>query len=275
MFKKAVASFLLCAIFSSLVSCSLSYEPEAISGSAPLILQVQPELLPSDKPFQYQETASLSESFRQMTSLRLSICHDMYSTVATFSDDSAWVPEAANKFVLGSDEFLAASFVMETDSNFTTENLMYEQGFRDIKITSVSNNEYHITATKPEETTTDFYEYTVSYSPETDATRFTRKVNNIPDILLATRRITGGYAVEAWTPDGRYEMLAQDIQDGQLGYIPNSRNNTKNFPESDIYYNKNRVTSGFTIKNAEYTFLLTNNVLYITKSGSNYAIPVR
>ena len=47
--------------------------------------------------------------------------------------------------------------------------------------------------------------------------------NNLPELMLASKRTTGGYAVQAWTPEGSYHILAEDVKEGRFGFIPKQR----------------------------------------------------
>ncbi|MBQ6846045.1 MAG: hypothetical protein IJO61_02835 [Oscillospiraceae bacterium] len=241
-------------------------------GKPPITEDVQPKAITSENGLSYDSNLSLSDSFNQMNSLRLAICDDMYSAVVTFSDDSAWVPIAASKYTLGCDEFLAASFVMESDTGITAERLFREQGFRNIEITTLDvENSWKITARKDENN----YEYTVRYGAQSDSYRFTLAINDAPSMLMASKRTTGGYAVQVWTPEGSYHILAEDVKEGRFGFIPKQRDARIAFPETDLFFDENFVTTEFTTKGAEYTFLLANNILYIAKDGSNYAVPLQ
>lgn len=265
-----LASFLTaCETFSSIETQN---ELTEMPGKPPITENVQPKAITSENGLEYDSNLSLADSFNQMNSLRLAICDDMYSAVVTFSDDSAWVPIAAGKYTLGSDEFLAASFVMESDTGITAERLFREQGFRNIDITTLDvDNAWKITAKKD----TDNYEYTIHYNAESDSYRFTLTINSMPSMMLASKRTTGGYAVQLWTTDGSYHILAEDVKEGRFGFIPKQRDSIIEFPKTDLFFDDNFVTTEFTTKGAEYTFLLANNILYISKDGSNYAIPLQ
>lgn len=261
----------------ALSSCSWSKDPEALSGVAPSTVVASPEALTADSSFVYNNSLPLADSFKQMNQLRISICSDMYSAVVGFTNSSAWVPVAANKYSLGSDEFLAASYVMEIEPGVTAKKLFRDSGFENVQISNLDvENTWKITATKKEDDgSVNNYEYTVMYGKESDSYRFTLSINGAPNMLLASCRITGGYAVQVWTPEGTYNILAQDVREGRFGFIPKTRDAAVEFPETDIYFDPELITSSFTTKDAEYTFLLANNILYITKDGSNYAIPLR
>ncbi|MBQ9985003.1 MAG: hypothetical protein IJP38_01715 [Oscillospiraceae bacterium] len=275
MFKKALTIILAASLIFSLAACSWSNEPEALSGVAPSSVDVSPTPISGEGEFMYDSQLSLADSFNQMNSLRVTICDDMYSAVVGFSDDSAWVPVAASKYALGSDEFLAASYIMEMEPSVTAKKLMRENGFENIEISNLDiENTWKITATKEENGINNNYEYTVMYGAESDSYRFTLTINNDPNMMLASRRITGGYAVQVWTPEGSYHILAQDIQEGRFGFIPKQRDAAIEFPENDIYFDDSPITSSFTTTGAEYTFLLANSILYIAKDGANYAIPL-
>lgn len=264
----------LCLIF-TLASCSWNDEPEAISGVAPPTANVDPIPITSADGFLYDSKLSLADSFKQMNSLRLSVCGAMYSAVAHLTDDSAWVLEAVDKYILGSDEFLAVSYVMETEPGPTAEKLMLEDGFTDIEISTLDiQNTWKITANKDENGAVNAYEYTVMYGAQSDSYRFTLSINDQPRMLLASCRTVGGYAVQAWTPEGSYHIFVDDVLEGRFGYIPPEEGEENTFPESDIYFDESLITSSFTTTNADYTFLLANDLLYITNDGSNYAIPL-
>lgn len=266
---------ILCLVCMIFTLCSCASEPEALSGVAPSSVDVTPTPIASEGEFMYDSQLSLADSFNQMNTLRISVCDDMYSAVVGFSDDSAWVPIAASKYALGSEEFLAASYVMEMEPSITAKKLMREAGFKNIEISPLDlENTWKITANKEENGAVNEYEYTVMYGSQSDSYRFTLSINGEPDMMLASRRITGGYAVQVWVPDGEYHILVQDIQEGRFGYIPKQRDAEIDFPENDIYYDDTLVTNSFTTEGAEYTFLLANNILYIAKDGSNYAIPL-
>lgn len=275
MIRKVLSIFLALLLIVSLASCSWSDEPEALSGVAPSSVDVSPTPIGGDSDFLYDSSLSLADSFKQMNSLRMTVCDDMYSAVVNFSDDSAWVPVAANKYALGSEEFLAASYIMEIEPSVTAKKLLREAGFESIEISPLDiENTWKITAIKKEDGVAKDYEYTVMYGAQSDSYRFTQRIDNEPILMLASRRITGGYAVQVWTPEGTYNILVQDIQEGRFGFIPKQRDAEIEFPENDIYFDDSLVTSSFTTAGAEYTFLLANNILYIAKDGSNYAIPL-
>jgi len=275
MFRKIIVFSLMLSLLLALTSCSWGSEPEALSGVAPSTVDVTPTPIATDSGFLYDSELSLADSFNQMNTLRVSICDDMYSAVVGFSEDSAWVPIAASKYALGSEEFLSVSYIMEMEPSVTAKKLLRENGFENIEISTLDvENTWKITATKKEEDKINNYEYTVMYGAQSDSYRFTLTINNAPEMMLASRRITGGYAVQVWTPDGSYHILAQDIREGRFGYIPKRRDEEIEFPENDIYFDETLVTSSFTTNGAEYTFLLANNILYITKDGTNYAIPL-
>lgn len=264
-------SFLLCALLFVFSFAACEMPAEEIPGKPPVTENVQPKPITSESGLMYDSSLSLADSFNQMNSLRMAICDDMYSAVVTFSDDSAWVPIAAGKYTLGSEEFLAASYVMESDTGITAERLFRETGFRNIEISPLDvENSWRITATKDG----DNYEYTVRYGAQSDSYRFTLSVNGLPSMMLASKRTTGGYAVQIWTPEGSYHLLAEDVKEGRFGFIPKQRDAEIDFPETDLFFDEDFVTTDFTTKGAEYTFLLANNILYIAKDGSNYAIPL-
>ena len=269
-------SFLMLALIMifSLVACNS--EPEYLSGTAPATVDVQPVPVDPSAEFMYDATLSLADSYNQMNSLRAAICSDMYSAVVGFADSSAWVPIEANKYSIGSDEFLALSYIMEIAPSVTTKKLMREAGFTNIDISQLDvENSWIVTATKEENGAVNDYEYTVRYGQHSDSYRFTLKINNESKMMLASRRITGGYAVQVWVPEGEYHILAHDVKEGRFGYIPKSRNDySLDFPENDIFYDNTLITSTFTTANTEHTFLLANNILYITKDGNNYAVPL-
>ncbi|MBR5543271.1 MAG: hypothetical protein IKU65_04165 [Oscillospiraceae bacterium] len=277
MTRKTCAVLCLIALILPLCACSYFDEPDALSGVAPSTVDVQPQALTTADSFMYDSSLSLADSFKQLNELRLSVCNDMYSAVVGFSGDSAWVPIAANKFTLGSDEFLAASYVMEIEPGITSKKLFREAGFENIEISPLDiENTWKITATRKDDAgITRNYEYTVMYGSQSDSYRFTQTIDNEPIMMLASRRITGGYAVQVWTPEGEYHILAQDVKEGRFGFIPKPRNDEVNFPDDDIYFNDNLITNNFTTSGTEFTFLLANNILYITKDGANYAIPLR
>ena len=266
-----------CVMIISLSACSWSKDPDALSGVAPSTVAAAPEALNAADAFVYNNSLPLADSFKQMNELRISICSDMYSAVVGFTSSSAWVPVAANKFSLGSDEFLAASYVMEIEPGVTAKKLFKDSGFENIQISPLDvENTWKITAVKKnEDEKKDNYEYTVMYGKESDSYRFTLSINGEPKMLLASCRITGGYGVQVWTPEGTYNILAQDVKEGRFGFIPKTRDSAVEFPETDIYFDPNLITSSFTTDGAEYTFLLANNILYISKDGSNYAIPLK
>ncbi|MBR3848135.1 MAG: hypothetical protein IKM21_02460 [Oscillospiraceae bacterium] len=274
MIKRISFLILTVAMLFSLSACF--DEPEYLSGTAPATVDVQPIPIDPAAEFMYDSTLSLADSFNQMNSLRASICEDMYSAVVSFSDSSAWVPIEANKYSLGSDEFLAVSYIMEIAPSVTTKKLMREDGFTNIDISQLDvENSWLVTAKKEENGVVNNYEYTVRYGKHSDSYRFTLTINNEKKMMLASRRITGGYAVQVWIPEGEYHILAHDVKEGRFGYIPKSRDVTSlDFPENDIFYDGSLVTSTFTTANAEHTFLLANNILYITKDGNNYAVPL-
>jgi len=276
MFRKAMTLLCIFALMLSLSACG-GNEPEALSGVAPSSVDVQPETLTTADGFVYDSTLTLADSFKQMNALRLSVCEDMYGAVVMFSDDSAWVPVAVNKYSIGSDEFLAASYVMEIEPSITAKKLLREEGFKDIEISPLDyENTWQITAKKDNESGgTDRYEYTIMYGSQSDSYRFTRIINSSPDMMLASRRIAGGYAVQVWTPEGEYRILVQDVREGRFGFVPKPREAKVEFPENDIYYDESIITSSFTTQDAEYTFLLANSILYIQKDGSNYAVPLK
>ncbi len=272
MFSLSLSLFLI--FFFS--ACSLSQEPEALSGVAPVTTEVQPEALDPSSSFSYDQEVPLADSYNQMNSLRATIGNEMYSTVVSFSGDSAWVPIEADKYTIGCDEFIAASYIMEIEPSITTKKIMKEQGFDNIEISDLDvENSWKIIAQKNENGVIDNYEYTVRYGKESDSYRFTRTINNSPDMMLASRRINGGYAVQVWTPSGEYRIIANDSKEGRLGFIPKSRSDTElRFPEKDIFYDASLLTNTFTTANAQHTFLLANNILYISKDGANYAVPL-
>lgn len=269
-------SFLIFALIMVFSLAACDNEPEYLSGTAPATVDVQPTPLDPSALFTYDNTLSLADSYNQMNSLRASICSDMYSAVVGFSDSSAWVPVEANKYSIGSDEFLALSYIMEIAPSITTKKLMRENGFTNIDISQLDvENSWIVTAKKEEGGIVNNYEYTVRYGQHSDSYRFTLKINNESKMMLASRRITGGYAVQVWVPEGEYHILAHDVKEGRFGFVPKSRNETSlDFPENDIFFDDTMVTSTFTTANAEHTFLLANNILYITKDGNNYAVPL-
>lgn len=274
--RKIISVLCILLLIFSVSSCSLEMEEEALSGVAPSTIDVQPQALTTADSFLYDSKLSLADSFRQLNELRLSICNDMYSAVVSFSGQDAWVPVEANKFALGGDEFLAASYIMEIEPGITSKKLFREAGFENYEVSPLDvENTWRITATKKENDIIHNYEYTVMYGAQSDSYRFTLRIDEEPKMLLASRRITGGYAVQVWTPEGEYRILAQDIKEGRFGFIPKQREAGISFPEDDIYFNDNLVTNDFTLRGAEHTFLLANNILYIAKDGSNYAIPLR
>ena len=277
MFAKIVSLALALSLFLATASCSFSSEPEALSGVAPVTVEVQPETLDPSSAFLYDRNITLADSFRQMNSLRASIEEQMYSAVAAFSGDVAWVPEEVNKFTLGCDEFLAVSYIMEIEPGITAKKIMREEGFENIEISNLDvENSWKVTATRTDDDVVNNYEFTVRYGEFSDSYRFTRTINGKPDIMLASRRIDGGYALQIWLPDGEYHMIANDTKEGRFGYIPRSRSDeTPTFPETDIFFDNTPLTTAFTTKNSQHTFLLANNILYIAKDGSNYAIPLQ
>lgn len=275
MIRRISAVFCATALTLSLSACTFNQEPEALSGVAPATVDVQPTPITSDSGFVYDSQLSLADSFSQMNSLRIAICDDMYAAVRNFKNDSSWVPAYASMYTLGSDEFLAASYVMEMEPSITAKKLFRENGFTNIEISALDlDNTWKITAIKDENGVKNNYEYTIMYGSQSDSYRFTLTINGTPDMMLASRRITGGYAVQVWTPEGEYHILAQDVREGRFGFIPKQRDAEIEFPENDIYYDDSLVTSTFTTSGAEYTFLLANNILYITKDGNNYAVPL-
>lgn len=276
MMRKTIC--LLCAaLLTVTLSACMTYSADsALSGVAPATVNVQPQPLTTADSFTYDSRLSLADSFKQLNELRLSICNDMYSAVVNFSGDSAWVPVEANKFALGGDEFLAASYIMEIEPNITAKKLFREAGFENYEVSPLDvDNTWRITATKKEDNIIHNYEYTVMYGSQSDSYRFTLEIDDAPTMLLASRRITGGYAVQVWTPEGEYRILAHDTKEGRSGFIPKRRDAEVSFPEDDIYFNDNLITNDFTLRGAEHTFLLANNILYIAKDGSNYAVPLR
>lgn len=274
--RKIISVLCILLLIFPVSSCSLEMKEEALSGVAPSTVDVQPQALTTADSFLYDSKLSLADSFKQLNELRLSICNDMYSAVVSFSDQDAWVPVEANKFALGGDEFLAASYIMEIEPGITSKKLFREAGFENYEVSPLDvENTWRITATKKENDIIHNYEYTVMYGAQSDSYRFTLRIDEEPKMLLASRRITGGYAVQVWTPEGEYRILAQDIKEGRFGFIPKQREAEISFPEDDIYFNDNLVTNDFTLRGAEHTFLLANNILYIAKDGSNYAIPLR
>ena len=221
----------------------------------------------SESDLVYKDSFSLAESFEHMNALRYVIYEKMYSAVLNLDDASAWVPAAVGKYTLGSDEFLAASHVMENDA----EEILGEQGFTGIAITSLDvENSWRITAKKG----SDSYEYTIRYGAESDSYRFTLSINGIPEMLLAAIRTAGGYAIEIWTTTGTYHILAEDIKEGRFGFMPAEKTNQLEFPETDLFFEESYVAKDFATEGAEFTFLLANKILYIAKDGSNYAIPL-
>lgn len=274
MLKKLFTLLLSLAILLTLCACN--NEPDYLSGTAPATVDVQPTPLDPSSDFIYDSSLSLADSYKQMNSLRASICSDMYSAVVGFSDTSAWVPVEANKFSLGADEFLAVSYIMEIAPSVTTKKLMREAGFENVEISQLDvENSWLVTATRKDDEVKNNYEYTVRYGQHSDSYRFTLTINKEPKMMLASRRITGGYAVQVWVPEGEYRILAHDVKEGRFGFVPKSRDvTTIEFPETDIFFNDALVTSTFTTANTEHTFLLANNILYITKDGNNYAVPL-
>ena len=277
MVKKITSLFLSFSMVLTLTSCSFSKEPEALSGVAPVTVEVQPEALDPSSAFLYDRNISLADSFKQMNSLRASVEEQMYSAVVGFSGSSAWVPEEASKFTLGCDEFLAVSYIMEIEPSITTKKIMREEGFENIEISDLDvENSWKVTATRTDEDVLNNYEFTIRYGSFSDSYRFTRTINGTADMMLASRRIDGGYALQIWLPDGEYHMIANDSKEGRFGYIPRSRSDeAPDFPESDIFFDDSPLTTAFTTQNTEHTFLLANNILYISKDGTNYAIPLK
>ena len=275
--KKIISLALATLMVITFSACSWSEEPEALSGTAPATVDVQPTPITTADEFMYDSQLSLADSFNQMNALRLAVCDDMYSAVVSFSDDSAWVPVAANKYSLGCDEFLAASYVMEIEPGVTAKKLFRENGFENIEIETLDiENTWKITATKRNDKgSVDYYEYTVMYGAQSDSYRFTLSVNSEPTMMLASRRIAGGYAVQVWVPEGNYHILVQDVKEGRFGFIPKPRDSEITFPENDIYFDDTLVTSTFTTDGADYTFLVANSILYIARDGKNYAIPLQ
>ncbi len=269
-------SFLILSLIMVFSLAACDNEPEYLSGTAPATVDVQPTPIDPTSNFTYDSALSLADSYKQMNSLRASICSDMYSAVVGFSDTSSWVPVEANKYSIGSDEFLAVSYIMEIAPSVTTKKLMREAGFTNIEISQLDvENSWIVTATKEENGTINNYEYTVRYGQHSDSYRFTLTINKENKMMLASRRITGGYAVQVWVPEGEYHILAHDVKEGRFGYIPKSRNESSiEFPDNDIFYDDTLITSTFTTANTEHTFLLANNILYITKDGNNYAVPL-
>ncbi len=277
MTKRIIAFSLTLLMIATLSACSWSEEPEALSGTAPATVDVQPTPITTADEFLYDSQLSLADSFNQMNSLRLAVRDDMYSAVVSFADDSAWVPVAANKYALGCDEFLPASYVMEIEPGITAKKLFRENGFENIEISTLDiENTWKITATKKNDKgTADRYEFTVMYGAQSDSYRFTLSTNSEPTMLLASRRIAGGYAVQVWQPEGEHRILVQDVKEGRFGFIPKSRDAEIDFPDNDIYFDDSLVTSTFTTDGADYTFLVANSILYITRDGKNYAIPLK
>ncbi len=277
----------LCALMLcfSVSSCSpnkisnlFSGSADALSGTAPPTVNVAPTPISSDSSFEYDGSRPLAESFKQMNSLRMTICNYMYSAVVAFSNDSAWVPVACNNYTLGSSEFLAASYVMEKEPNITAKKLFREEGFKNVEISQLDiENTYKITATKTDDDgKVHDYVYTVMYGAQSDSYRFTLTIDEVPSMMLACRRTTGGYVIQVWSPEGEHRILAQDVQEGRFGFIPRSVSDTAvDFPENDIYYDDSLITKDFTVTDADYTFLLANNILYISRDGTNYAVPLR
>lgn len=277
MSKKIIAFSLATLMTFTLTACSWSEEPEALSGTAPATVDVQPTPVTTADDFLYDSQLSLADSFKQMNSLRLAVCDDMYSAVVSFSGDSAWVPVAADKYALGCEEFLPASYVMEIEPGITAKKLFREEGFENIEISPLDiENTWKITATKKNDAgISDNYEYTVMYGAQSDSYRFTQSINNEPKMMLASRRITGGYAVQVWVPEGEYRILVQDVKEGRFGFMPKSRDAEIKFPDNDIYFDDTIVTSTYTTNGADYTFLVANSILYIARDGKNYAIPLK
>ncbi len=275
MIKKLKAILCIFAIIFSTSACSWSDEPAAISGKPPVMVDIAPEALGSSDSFIYSNKLSLADSFAQLNSLRLTIYNSIHSAVAVFVDDSAWVPIAASNYTLGSQEFLAASYVEEVEPGITAKKVFEEDGFENVSISSTDNkNTWAIKAMKKNGTNTDTYDYTVMYDKASDSYRFTLDVNKVPTMMLASIRISGGYAIQVWTPEGLYNILANDTKEGRFGFIPKKGNGADTFPEKDIYFNRDIVTSTFTTKGAEYSFLLANNIVYISQGGFNYAVPL-
>ncbi len=275
MTNKLKALFCATAVILSLSACSWSEEPEAISGTPPVLVDVAPEALRPSESFIYNSKLSLADSFEQLSSLRLTICDSIYSAVAMFVDDSAWVPVAANNYTLGSKEFLAASYVAEDEPGITAKKILEEDGFENIEVSTLDGaNSWAIKAIREEGPVTNAYDYTVMYRPEADSYRFTLKINNVPTMMLSSMRVSGGYAVQVWTPDGTYNILANDTKEGRFGFVPKQESDLKDFPSDDIYFNADLVTSTFTTKGTEYSFLLANNIVYISHGGFNYAVPL-
>lgn len=233
--------------------------------SAPLTEAGEEEISESD--LVYRDDFSLAEAFRHMNALRYTIYEKMYSAVLNLDDDSAWVPVAVSKYTLGKNEFSAAAHVMEKDA----EKLFGKQGVSDIAITPLDvENSWKITGRKDN----DIYEYTVRYGEESGSYRFTLSINGVPEMLLATIRTAGGYAIEIWTTTGTYHILAHDTKEGRFGFIPAEKTNQLEFPETDIFFEESYVAKEFATEGAEFTFLLANKILYVAKDGSNYAIPL-
>lgn len=275
MIRRISAVFCAATLVFSLSACTFNQEPEALSGVAPATVDVQPTPITSDSGFVYDSHLSLADSFSQMNSLRIAICDDMFAAVRNFKNDSIWVPTYASMYALGSDEFLAASYVMEMEPSITAKKLFRENGFTNVEISTLDlDNTWKITAKKDENGVKNDYEYTIMYGSQSDSYRFTLTINGEPTMMLASRRITGGYAVQVWTPEGEYHILAQDVREGRFGFIPKQRDAENEFPQNDIYYDDSLITSTFTTAGAEYTFLLANNILYIQRDGSNYAVPL-
>ncbi len=273
-----VLCFSITACAPSRITKYFSNSSDALSGTASSTVNVAPTPISSDSNFEYDSSRPLAESFKQMNSLRMTICNYMYSAVVSFSDDSAWVPVACNNFTLGSSEFLAASYVMEKEPNITAKKLFREEGFKNVEISQLDiENTYKITATKADDDgKVHDYIYTVMYGAQSDSYRFTLTIDEVPTMMFACRRTTGGYVVQIWTPEGEYRILAQDIQEGRFGFIPKSvSDKTVDFPQNDIYYDDSIITKDYTVEGADYTFLLANNILYISRDGANYAVPLR
>ncbi|MBE6911169.1 MAG: hypothetical protein E7473_01475 [Ruminococcaceae bacterium] len=225
----------------------------------------------SEEDLVYRDDFTLAEAFEHMNSVRYVIYEKMYSAVLNLDDESAWVPAAIMKYNIGSDEFLAASHVMEKGAETSAEAILSKQGFTNISVAPLDvENSWKITARKGNAN----YEYTIRYGVESDSYRFTLATDGIPQMLLACIRTAGGYAVEIWTNEGSYHILADDEQEGRFGFIPSERTNQLDFPETDLFFEESYIAKEFATKDAEYTFLLANKILYIAKDGSNYAIPL-
>ncbi|MBQ6846228.1 MAG: hypothetical protein IJO61_03775 [Oscillospiraceae bacterium] len=226
----------------------------------------------SESDLIYRDDFTLAEAFEHMNSVRYVIYEKMYSAVLNLDDESAWVPAAIVKYNIGSEEFLAASHVMEKGADTSAEAILSKQGFTNISITTLDvENSWKITARKENAN----YEYTIRYGVESESYRFTLAIDGVPQMLLACIRTAGGYAVEIWTDEGSYHILADDAQEGRFGFIPSERTNQLDFPETDIFYEESYIAKEFATKDAEHTFLLANKILYIAKDGSNYAIPLK